>query len=123
MRPAILIYKLPPDLSDSCFQQADKYEEYGPTKENIISIVEAQLAMKSPDDMEVNALQWHQWDEKGHNGEHNEDLQALGKGSMHCYKCGGQGHIAAKCATPEPTKGKSKGKGKDEGKGQGGKAK
>ena len=25
-----------------------------------------------------------------------------------CHRCGGQGHIAAKCATPAPTKGKGK---------------
>ena len=32
---------------------------------------------------------------------------------LFCYRCGGQGHIAAKCAAPVPTKGK----GKDGGKG------
>ena len=44
---------------------------------------------------------------------------------MHCYRCGRQGHIAAKCGTPEPPKVKGKtgfkgdGKGKGTGKGKG----
>ena len=110
MRAAILmISTLPTDLRDSLLQQADKYEEYGPTTEKIISIVEAKLAMRSPDDMEVDALQWNEWDEKCHHGEHDGKLQALGNGSIHCYRCGGQGHVAAKYATPEPTKRKCKG--------------
>ncbi len=36
--------------------------------------------------------------------EHNEEVQAIGKGGLCCYRCGGQGHIAAKCGTPEPQK-------------------
>ena len=30
------------------------------------------------------------------------------KSGLFCYRCGGQGHIAAKCSTPAPTKGKGK---------------
>ena len=26
-----------------------------------------------------------------------EEIQAVGKGGIDCYRCGGQGHIAAKC--------------------------
>ncbi len=99
-------------MRDAILQQAD-YEEYGPTEENIISIVEAKLAVRAPGNMEVDALQWK---EKDHDCDHHADLQAVGKGGVYCHRCGGQGHIAAKCATPELTKGKGKGKSKDGGK-------
>ena len=52
-----------------------------------------------------------------HDDGHYEEVQAVGKSSICCYRCGGQGHVARDCATPEP-KGKGKGKGKD-GKGKG----
>ena len=66
--------------------------------------------------------------EATHGSYEEEDIQALGKGAMHCYRCGGLGHIAAHCATPEPTKGvgkgsKGAGKGKSKGKGFGNKGK
>ena len=77
--------------------------------------------MRSPDEMDVDTIgsgQYHtEW----------ESLDAVGKGGIYCYRCGGQGHIAAKCGTPDP--GKSKGKGglgpqanpsKGKGKGKGG---
>ncbi len=44
----------------------------------------------------------------------SEEINALGKGG--CYWCGGFGHIARECPTPE---GKSKGKGKPKGKSTG----
>jgi len=114
MKAAILISILPSDIQDALIQQADKYEEYHPTKEKILSIVDAKMAMKSPDEMDVDAV-------GGHGGQpqeeaaYEEELDAVGKGGIYCYRCGGQGHIAAKCGTPEPSKGK--GKGKDGGKG------
>ena len=40
-----------------------------------------------------------------HGEEHNEEVQAIGKGCVYCYRSGGQGHSAAKCGTPEPQKG------------------
>ena len=121
MKAAIIISMLPNDLQDALIQQADRYEDYRVAKEKIISIVEAKLAMRSPDEMDVDTIgsgQYHtEW----------ESLDAVGKGGIYCYRCGGQGHIAAKCATPDP--GKSKGKGglgpqanpsKGKGKGKGG---
>ena len=121
MKAAIIISMLPNDLQDALIQQADRYEDYRVAKEKIISIVEAKLAMRSPDEMDVDTIgsgQYHtEW----------ESLDAVGKGGIYCYRCGGQGHIAAKCGTPDP--GKSKGKGgpglqanssKGKGKGKGG---
>ena len=121
MKAAIIISMLPNDLQDALIQQADRYEDYRVAKEKIISIVEAKLAMRSPDEMDVDTIgsgQYHtEW----------ESLDAVGKVGIYCYRCGGQGHIAAKCGTPDP--GKSKGKGglgpqanpsKGKGKGKGG---
>ena len=42
------------------------------------------------------------------------DVDAVNsKSGLFCYRCGGQGHIAAKRATPAPTKGKGKDGGKE----------
>ena len=104
MKAAIIISMLPGDLQDALIQQADKYEEYKSAKEKIVSIVEAKLAMRSPDEMDVDTIG------SGEPHAEWESLDAVGKGGIYCYRCGGQGHIAAKCATPDPGKGKGKGK-------------
>jgi len=122
MKAAILISMLPADLQNALIQQADKYEEYGPTKEKIISIVEAKIAMKSPDDMDVDWLAKENEAWYG-NQENDEDIDWLGKGGgIQCHRCGGLGHISKNCGSPEPAKGKSKGQGKNgKGDGKGGK--
>jgi len=122
MKAAILISMLPVDLQNALIQQADKYEEYGPTKEKIISIVEAKLAMKSPDDMDVDWLAKEHWQEYG-NQENDEEIDWLGKGGgIQCHRCGGLGHISKNCGSPEPAKAKAKGQGKNgKGDGKGGK--
>ena len=74
--------------------------------------MEAKIAMRSPDEMDVDELTWWNADKENE----NEEIHSLGKGGIYCYRCGGQGHIASKCGTPEPQKGKGKGF-----KGQGGK--
>ena len=104
MKAAIALSMLPPEMRDSLIQQADKFEEYTTVREKIVSIVDAKLAMRSPDEMEVDIVS------PGETPEEWEPLDAVGKGGIFCYRCGGQGHIAAKCATPDP--GKAKGKGK-----------
>ena len=74
MKAAIIISMLPNDLQDALIQQADRYEDYRVAKEKIISIVEAKLAMRSPDEMDVDTIgsgQYHtEW----------ESLDAVGKG-------------------------------------------
>lgn len=117
MKAAILISMLPTDIQDALIQQADKYEEYQPTKEKILSIVDAKMAMRSPDEMDVDAVTG-QGKLQHEEGGGDEEIDAVGKGGIYCYRCGGQGHIAAKCGTPEPIKGKGKGgKGGHDGKG------
>ena len=115
MRAAILISMLPPDLQQALIQQADKID-YKNTSDRVATIVEAKLALKNPDTMECDAVHrsnghTEAWEEEGSEA---CDVDAVNsKGGLFCYRCGGQGHIAAKCATPAP----AKGKGKDGGKG------
>ena len=68
-------------------------------KERVITMVEAKLSARSPDEMDVNYMSPNSYDEEG-----AEELQALGTGGVHCYTCGAQGHPAARCGTPEPSK-------------------
>ena len=105
MKAAILISILPGDVQDAVLQQADKYEEYQQAKVKVMAVIEAKLAIRSPDEMDVDAVCPRD------DQEHSCETLALGKGGIYCYRCGGQGHIAAKCATPEPVKGGGKGKG------------
>ena len=103
----------PAELRDAILQNPHKFEKYEPTKERVIAMVEAKLSVRSPDEMEVDCVYpscYHENDE--------EEIQAVGKGGVHCYRCGGQGHIAAKCGTPEPPKWKGKGGSKGDGKGK-----
>ena len=106
---------LPPDLQHALIQQADKIEDYKSTRDRVATIVVAKLALKNPDAMECDAV--HRSSGHAEAWEDNSeacDVDAVNsKSVLFCYRCGGQGHIAAKCATPAPTKGK----GKDGGKG------
>ena len=58
MKAAILISFLPAELRDALIQQADKLIEYIPTKEKVMAIVEAKMAMRSLDVMEVDEVTW-----------------------------------------------------------------
>ncbi len=42
--------------------------------------------------------------------EYNEEVHAVGNGGVYCHRCGGQGHIAAKCGTPPSRRREEKGK-------------
>ena len=53
--------------------------------------MEAKLSVRSPDEMDVDYMSPNSYDE-----DVAEELPALGKGGVHCYRCGGQGHIAAR---------------------------
>ena len=93
MKAAILISILPTDLRDSLIQ----FVEYQSTKEKVIAIVEAKIAMRSPDEMDVDELTWWNADEEND----NDEIHSLSKGGICCHRSGGQGHIASKCGTPE----------------------
>ncbi len=74
MKAAIFISTLPNQLSDAIFHQPEKFESYEPTKERVISMVEAKLAIPSPDGMDVDRVT-----ETYDDGEYMEEAQALGK--------------------------------------------
>ena len=69
MKAAILISILPTELRDSLIQQAGNFVEYQPTEEKVIAIVEAKLAMRSPDEMDVDELTWWNADEENEKDE------------------------------------------------------
>ncbi len=52
MKAAILISTLPTELHDTVIQHADKYGEYEPATWKMLSVIEAKMAMRSPDQME-----------------------------------------------------------------------
>ena len=81
VKAAILISILPKDLRDSLIQQADKFVEYQPTKEKVIAIVEAKIAMRSPDEMDVDEFTWWNADEENE----NDEIHSLSKGEICCY--------------------------------------
>ena len=112
MKAAILISTLPAELRDAILQNPGKFAKYEPANERVSAMVEGKLSVRSPDEMAVDCVYpscYHENDE--------EEIQAVGKGGVHCYRCGGQGHLAAKCGTPEPPKWKGKGGSKGDGKG------
>ena len=110
MRSAILISMLPSDLQHALIQQADKFTDFKSTKDRVATLVEAKLALKSPDAMECDAV--HRSGRAGAEGEesseaYNFDTDAVNcKRRVFCYRCGRQGHIAAMCAMPIPATGK-----------------
>ena len=124
MKAALLVSMLPDDIQQSVIQNAEKYELYEQARDKVISIADSKMAISNPDQMDVDYMDDHdhEWDEQ-----EDPETCTVGKGPF-CYRCGGQGHIARNCATPEPTSDKSKGdgkgggKGKGKGKGKGGKA-
>ena len=103
MRAAILISMLLHDLQHALIQQVDKIEDYKSTRDRVATIVEAKLALKNPDAMECDAVHLSTGHTEAWEEESSEacDVDAVNsKGGLFYYRCGGRGHIAAKCATP-----------------------
>ena len=48
MKAAILVSMLPKELQDNLVQQAKKMTDYKTTKDRIITIVEAKMALRDP---------------------------------------------------------------------------
>jgi hypothetical protein len=127
MKIGILIRMVPDDLQDVILQHADRLQEYKLVKEKAVNLIDARARLRDPNAMDVSYL-CDEYDE--------EDVGAVTRDTK-CYRCGGQGHMAAHCATPKGDgkgsaakggKGFSgkgygkggKGEGKGEGKGKGG---
>ena len=128
-KTAILLTMMPKELQDSLVQHTSRFDDYRDAREKALTIAESKVLLKDPDAMDIGAAdrEWREWQEEGFrdDGSHSDpDVLATGKGGIYCYRCGGQGHIAAKCGTPDPGKGSAKGGGKGKGKyGGGGKGK
>ena len=94
MRSAILISTVPPDIRDSLLQSADEYEEYLPTKERIIAVVEAKLAMEAatgPVPMDCGRV-------GGPADAGGINAAGGGRDKGPCYRCGEHGHITRDCS-------------------------
>ena len=91
MRAAILISMLPPELQNTLVQQADKITDYKTTKDKIIGTVEAKLALKDPDSMDVDAVRPPEEQTpypyvQEHDHCEHLDIDAMGKGGFQCYR-------------------------------------
>ena len=97
-----------PQTSSALIQQADKFEDDNSTGDRVATIVEAKFALKNPDAMKCDAV--HRSTDRaeawGEDGSEACDVGAVNrKGGLFCYSCGGQGHVAAKCATTRSSQG------------------
>ena len=112
MKAGVLLNMMPEDLQNSLTQQADKLEDFKVTKERVVSIMEAKNAL-NPDAMDTDNVTYEGGNDGDDDFDEDGDIGAVHKDSV-CNRCGGKGHFARYCATPDPRgKGKGKGKGKD----------
>ena len=112
MKAGVLLNMMPGDLQNSLIQQADKLENFKMAKEKVVSIMEAKNALH-PDAMDIDNVNYESYDNTDQDDGEEEDLGDVHIDSM-CNRCGGKGHFARNCGTPDPGgKGKGKGKGKD----------
>ena len=131
MAAAIVTSILPQEFQDIVFtNQGAGPVVYEEVKDKVLSIAGSRIQQSAPTPMDIGAVN----DEKAEKcepcyppsyGEGGEDeINSLGKGGKgNCYRCGGYGHMAKDCPTPE-VKGNLKGGGKgygDKGKSYGAK--
>ena len=96
MKAGVPLNMVPGDIQTSLIQHSDKLENSKITEERVVSIMEAKNEVH-PD---------------GHgDGGEEVDFGAVHRSSL-CNRCGGKGHYARNCGTPD-LRGKGKGKGKD----------
>ena len=108
---AILTGMVPRDLQDMVFQLghqgADlKYQE---VRDKVMGVANHRALMTVPVPMEVGRIgtEGDDWGDRWHEAEEEKDVDAVGKG---CLRCGGWGHFARECPTPDGKGIKGKGK-------------
>ena len=96
------------DIRDMIYQNVDTTKNYDAMREKVVSWVSNRVASGVQSvPMDIGEVGWQEEDQW------NVDAVTA---ETQCYRCGGRGHMASKCATPAS---KGKGKGQDKGKGKG----
>ena len=99
------------DVRDMIFQNIDTTKTYESMREKVVSWVSNRVASGAQSvPMDIGEVDWQE--------EEDWCVDAV-SAETQCYRCGGKGHMASKCATPI-SKGKGKGQDKGKGKGKGG---
>ena len=96
------------DIRDMVYQNVDTTKTYEAMREKVVSWVSNRVAsVVQSVPMDIGEVDWQE--------EEGWCVDAV-TAETQCYRCGGKGHMASRCATPGP---KGKGKGPDRGKGKG----
>ena len=119
VKVAIITGMIPRDLQDMVFQMGRAGEDlkYREVRDKVMSIASHRAQMATPTPMDIGRVgdyhydyndgEFEQWGETGP----ELDVDAVGA-SVVCHRCGGWGHMARDCPTPDTKGSKGKGAGK-----------
>ena len=119
VKVAIITGMIPRDLQDMIFQMGRAGEDlkYKEVRDKVMSIASHRAQMATPTPMDSGWVGDWQCDHES--GEHEHwthtgqqlEVDAVGRAVI-CHRCGGWGHMARECPTPDGKGPKGKGKGK-----------